>query len=43
MTGTEYVIDKLGQTCDYLERALADRDAQIVQLTERIAQLEPER
>ena len=43
MTGTEYVIDKLGQTCDYLERVLAERDAQIEQLTERIARLEAER
>ena len=43
MTGVVYVINKLGETCAYLEQLVAERDAQIAQLIERITRLETER
>lgn len=42
MTGTEYVIEKLGATCAYLEGVVAERDAALQQAAERIVRLEAE-
>ena len=42
MNGTAYVIDKLGETCAYLEGVVAERDAALQQAAERIARLEAE-
>lgn len=40
MSGTAYVIDKLGDALAAAEQAIAQRDAELAQARERIANLE---
>ena len=42
MTGTEYTIEHLGRTCQYLEAQVAERDIALEQAAERITRVEAE-